>query len=78
MKRLILIALIPALVGCAGMTKRRQSLLGGVVGAVAGYQLAGADEDQVWAMALGTLAGAMIGNAFEAATESGDWWRFWD
>ena len=68
MKRLILIVLIPALVGCAGMTKQRQSLLGGVVGAVAGYQLAGADKDQVWAVGLGTLAGAMIGN-YEAAAE---------
>ena len=76
MKRLILIALIPALVGCAGMTKQRQSLLGGVVGAVAGYQLAGAKTDQVWGTAVGTLAGAMIGNAFEAITESRDWWRF--
>ena len=52
--------------------------MGGVVGGVAGYQLTGADKDKVWAMALGTLAGAMIGNVFEAATKSGDWWRFWD
>ena len=87
MKRLILIALIPAMVGCAGMinsydtgitNKQRQSLLGGAVGAVAGYQLAGADKDRVWAMALGTLAGTVIGNSFEAITESRDWWRFWD
>ena len=78
MKRLILIALIPALVGCAGMTKQRQSLLGGVVGAVVGYQLAGAKTDQVWGTAVGTLAGAVIGNAYEAITESGDWWRFRD
>ena len=78
MKRLILIALIPAMVGCAGMTKQQQSLVGGAIGAVAGHQLTGADKDRVWAMAFGTLAGAMIGNAFEAATESGDWWRFWD
>ena len=47
MKRLILIALIPALVGCAGMTKQQQSLVGGVGGAVVGYQLAGAKTDQV-------------------------------
>ena len=78
MKRLILIALIPALVGCAGMTKQRQSLVGGVVGAVVGYQLVGAKTDQVWGTVVGTLAGAMIGNAYEAITESGDWWRFWD
>tara|TARA_Y100000780_G_C13317467_1_gene276369 strand:+ start:163 stop:399 length:237 start_codon:yes stop_codon:yes gene_type:complete len=78
MKRLILIALIPALVGCAGMTKQQQSLVGGVGGAVVGYQLAGAKTDQVWATLFGTLAGAMIGNAFEAITESRDWWRFWD
>ena len=78
MKRLILIALIPAMVGCAGMTKQQQSLLGGVVGAVAGNQLGEDHKDQKWAIGLGTLAGAMIGNAFEAATESGDWWRFWD
>ena len=61
MKRLILIALIPALVGCAGMTKQQQSLLGGVVGAVAGNQLAEGHKDQGWAIGLGTLAGAMIG-----------------
>ena len=86
MKRLILIALIPAMVGCAGMsnwydtgmTKQQQSLLGGVVGAVAGNQLGEGHKDQKWAIGLGALAGAMIGNAFEAATESGDWWRFWD
>ena len=34
--------------------------------------------DQVWATLFETLAGAMIGNAFEAITESRDWWRFWD
>ena len=62
MKRLILIALIPALVGCAGMTKQQQSLLGGAVGAVAGYQLGKGHKDQSWAIGLGTLAGAMIGN----------------
>ena len=62
MKRLILIALIPTLVGCAGMTKQRQSLLGGVVGAVAGYQLGKGHKDQGWAIGLGTLGGAMIGN----------------
>ena len=78
MKRLILIALIPAMVGCAGLTKQQQSLVGGAIGAVAGHQLTGADKDRVWTMAFGALAGAMIGNAFEAATESGDWWRFWD
>ena len=78
MKRLILIALIPALVGCAGMTKHQQSLVGGVGGAVVGYQLAGAKTDQVWGAAVGTLAGARIGNAYEAISESGDWWRFWD
>ena len=78
MKRLILLALIPVLVGCAGMTKQQQSLLGGVVGAVAGNQLGEGHKDQGWAMAFGTLAGTMIGNAFEAATESGDWWKFWD
>jgi uncharacterized protein YcfJ len=78
MKRLVLIALIPALVGCANLTKQQQSLAGGAIGAVAGYQLTGADKDKVWAMVLGTLAGAMIGNVFEATTESGDWWKFWD
>ena len=78
MKRLILIALIPALLGCVGMTKQQQSLLGGVVGAVAGNQLGEGHKDQKLAIGFGTLAGAMIGNAFEAATKSGDWWRFWD
>ena len=68
MKRLILIALIPALVGCAGMTKQQQSLLGATIGAVAGYQLGKGHEDQGWAIGLGTLAGAMIGN-YEAAAE---------
>ena len=78
MKRLILIALIPALVGCAGMTKQQQSLVGGVGGTVVGYQLAGVKTDQVWATLFVTLAREMIGNAFEAITESRDWWRFWD
>ena len=50
------------------MTKQQQSLLGGVVGAVAGYQLGKGHEDQGWAIGLGTLAGAMIGN-YEAAAE---------
>ena len=36
MKRLILIALIPVLVGCTGMTKQQNQLLGGIVGAAAG------------------------------------------
>ena len=78
MKRLILIALIPALVGCAGLTKQQQSLVGAVAGAVAGSQLGKGHQDRSWAIGLGTLAGAMIGNAYEAITESGDWWRFWD
>ena len=64
-KRLILIALIPALVGCAGMTKQQQSLLGAAVGAVAGYQLGKGHKDQGWAIGLGTLAGTMIGNYSE-------------
>ena len=68
MKRLILIALIPALVGCAGMTKQQQSLLGGVVGAAVGNQLGEGHKDRRWAIGLGTLAGAMIGN-YEAAAE---------
>ena len=68
MKRLILITLTPALVDCAGMTKQQQSLLGTAVGAVAGYQLGKGHEDQGWAIGLGTLAGAMIGN-YEAAAE---------
>ena len=45
MKQLILIALIPAMVGCAGLTKQQQSLVGGAIGAVAGHQLTGADKD---------------------------------
>ena len=68
MKRLILITLIPALAGCAGMTKQQAQLLGAAVGAVAGYQLGKGHEDQGWAIGLGTLAGAMIGN-YEAAAE---------
>ena len=79
MKRLILIALIPALVGCAGMTKQDQaSLFGGVAGAIAGNELGEGHKDQRWGIALGTVAGAMIGTVLEAITESGDWWRFWD
>ena len=62
MKRLILIALIPALVGCAGLTKQQTQLLGAVVGAVAGSQLGKGHQDRGWAIGLGTLAGAMIGN----------------
>ena len=61
MKRLILIVLIPALAGCAGMTKQQTQLLGGVVGAVAGYQLGKTHKDRDWAIGLGALTGAMIG-----------------
>ena len=78
MKRLILIALIPTMVGCAGMTKQQTQLLGAVVGAAAGNEMGEGHKDQKWAIGLGALAGAMIGNAFEAATESGGWWKFWD
>jgi|TARA_B100001971_G_scaffold185447_1_gene184728 hypothetical protein len=60
MKRLILIALIPALVGCVGMPKPAQ-LLGATMGAVAGYQLGKSHKDQDWAIGLGTLTGLMIG-----------------
>ena len=76
MKRLILIALIPAMVGCADMTKQRAQLLGAAVGAVAGYQLGKGHEDQGWAIGLGALAGAMIGSGLLATSES--WWSFWD
>ena len=58
MKRIILIALIPAMVGCAGMTK---TFLGTTIGAVAGYQLGKTHKDQDWAVGLGTLTGLMIG-----------------
>ena len=77
MKRLILIALIPALVGCAGMTNQQQaSLLGGVLGAAVGNELGEDHKDRRWALGLGTVAGAMIGNAYQAITESEDWWPF--
>ena len=62
MKWLILIALMPAMVGCVGITKQQLSLLSGVVGAAAGYQLGKDHKDQGWAIGLGTLGGAMIGN----------------
>jgi len=78
MKRLILIALIPAMVGCAGMTKQQTQILGSIVGAAALNELGEGHRDRRWAIGLGALAGAMIGNAFEAATESGGWWKFWD
>ena len=58
MKRLILIALIQALVGCTGMTK---TFLGTTIGAVAGYQLGKTHEDQDWAIGLGALTGLMLG-----------------
>ena len=58
MKRLILIALIPALVGCAGMTN---NILGTTIGAVAGYQLGKTHEDQDWAIGLGALTGLLLG-----------------
>lgn len=61
MKRLILIALIPAMVGCVGITKRQAQLLGASMGAVAGYQLGKSHKDQDWAIGLGTLTGLMIG-----------------
>ena len=61
MKRLILIALIPAMVGCVGITKRQAQLLGATMGAVAGYQLAKGHKDQGWAIGFGTLTGLMIG-----------------
>ena len=61
MKRLMLIALIPAMVGCAGITKQQTQLLGAAIGAVAGYQLGEGHKDQDWAVGLGTLTGLMIG-----------------
>ena len=78
MKRLILIALIPALVGCANLTKQQNQVLGAVVGAAAANQLAEGHKDQRWGISLGTVAGAMIGTVLEAITESRDWWSFWD
>ena len=47
------------------MTKQQQSLLGATIGAVAGYQLGKDLKDQGWAIGLGTLGGAMIGNYSE-------------
>ena len=78
MKRLILIALIPAMVGCAGITKQQTQLLGAVVGAAAGNEMGEGHKDQRWAIGLGALAGALIGNGLLATSESGDWWKFWD
>ena len=77
MKRLILLALIPALVGCANLTKQQNQLLGAVVGVAAANELAEGHKDQRWAIGIGTLAGAMIVNAIREA-RSGDWWPFWD
>ena len=78
MKRLILIALIPTMVGCAGMTKQQTQLLGGVVGAAALNELGEGHKDRRWAIGLGTLAGGLIGSKLQDTTESGDWWKFWD
>ena len=61
MKWLILVALIPAIVGCAGLTKQQQQILGATIGAVAGYQLGKTHKDQDWAVGLGALSGAMLG-----------------
>ena len=61
MKRLILIALIPAMVGCAGITKQQAKYLGAAMVAVAGYQLGKGHKNQGWAVGLGTLSGLMIG-----------------
>ena len=76
MKRLILIVLIPAMVGCAGMTKQQTQLLGAVVGAAAGNKKGKGHKDRRWAIGLGTLAGALIGNELLATSES--FWKFWD
>jgi uncharacterized protein YcfJ len=61
MKRLVLIALIPAIVGCAGITKQQAQLLGAAIGAVAGYQLGEGHKDQDSAVGIGALTGLMIG-----------------
>ena len=76
MKRLILIALIPAMVGCAGMTKQQTQILGSIVGAAALNELGEGHRDRRWAIGLGALAGAMIGNGL--LTSSKSWWSFWD
>ena len=77
MKQLILLALIPAMVGCANLTKQQNQLLGAAVGAAAANELGEGRKDQRWAIGLGALTGAMIVNAIREA-KSGDWWPFWD
>ena len=62
MKRLILIALIPALVGCNSLTKTQNQLLGAALGSWAGYQLFKGHGDQDWAIGLGALGGAVAGS----------------
>ena len=62
MKRLILVALIPAIVGCAALTKEQNRFLGAAVGAIAGYQLSKDRQDHVWAIVSGAATGALFGN----------------
>ena len=62
MKRLILIALIPTLVGCAGLSQQQEQGLGTFVGAFAGYNLGQGHKHQSWAMLLGALSGIVAGS----------------
>ena len=61
MKRLILIVLIPALVGCNALGKTQNQLLGAAIGAFAGYHFLKGHRDQDWGIALGALSGAAAG-----------------
>ena len=50
------------MVGCAGMTKQQTQILGSIVGVAALNELGEGHRDRRWAIGLGALAGAMIGN----------------
>ena len=61
MRRLILIALIPALGGCNAWGISQYQLLGAALGSWAGYHFLKGHRDQDWGIALGALAGGAAG-----------------
>ena len=80
MKQLILLALIPAMVGCANLNKQQGRILGAAVGAFAAYQLGQGHKDKDWATVPGALVGVIavdVFSVFDSIFDSRNWsWPF--
>ena len=80
MKRLILLALIPTMVGCANLTTQQNQFVGAAVGALAAYQLGQGHKDKDWATVPGALVGVIavdVFPVFDTIFDSRNWsWPF--